>query len=326
MVNFICFIFQEHTRVRIVETDLSRGLSWLNGSQNVDGGWGFKRGEPSDFFATSLLDWSRFVKANLHKKLKAYHLAVELFISYQNSDGGWTRRPNEKSSVQMTAYVLPILVPSGSSISSAVIRKGVVFLERSVMPDRGWGEPWDYELRGYDGVYVKPGNSQPWITALVITALLETKKSKTRLIRNGIEYLIKTRLADGGWGISKDSEKSETDCTSFALSAFVKTNSDPKIMEQATKLLLGLQNNDGGWGWPNVEKKEPSSVESTERKMHALLDTNLPITSAALNRAKKFLLSVQNIDGSWGLYLGKDGVTYVTAGVLAALSRMRSKT
>lgn len=305
--------------MRIVETPLSRGLSWLSGSQNVDGGWGFKRGEPSDLFATSLLDWARFVKANLQKKLKAYHLTVKLLLSYQNPDGGWPRRPTEKSSVQMTAYVLPILVHSGSPISPAV-RKGVDFLERSVMPDGGWGEPWDYELRGYDGVYVKPGNSQPWITALVITALLETEK--TKFLANGIKYLTKTRLADEGWGISKDSEKSETDCTSFALSAFTKTNSNPKIIEQATKLLLGFQNSDGGWGWPNVEKKEPSSVESTERKLHALLDTNISITSDALKRAKKFLLSAQNVDGSWGQYPVKDGVPYVTAGVLAALSRM----
>lgn len=308
-----------------METPLSRGLSWLGDSQNVDGGWGFKRGEPSDLFATSLLDWSRFVKADIHKRLKTYQFAVRFLLSYQNQDGGWPRRPGEKSAVQMTAYVLPILVHSSLTIPSTIIRKGVAFLERSVMQNGGWGEQLDYELRGYDGVYVKPGSSQPWITALVITALSETAEAETKFIRNGIKYLTKTRLADGGWGISKDSKKSETDCSSFALSAFVKTNSDPEVIKQATELLLDFQNNDGGWGWPNIEKKEPSSIESTERKMHALLDTNMPTTSDALNRAKKFLLSVQNVDGSWGLYPGKDGVTYVTAGVLAALSRMGLK-
>lgn len=308
-----------------METPLSQGLSWLGDSQNVDGGWGFKRGEPSNLFITSLLDWSRFVKANLSSRLKTYPLAVRFLLSYQNPDGGWPRKLGEKNSVQMTTYVLPILVHSRLTIPPTIIRKGVAFLERSVMQDGGWGEQWDYELRAYNGVYVKPGNSQPWITALVVAALSEIAEAETELIMNGMKYLTKTRLADGGWGISKDSEKSETDCTSFALSAFVKTNSGPKVIDQATKLLLNLQNSDGGWGWPNVEKKKPSSVESTERKMHALLDTNMPIASDALNRAKRFLLSAQNVDGSWGLYPGKDGVTYVTAGVLAALSRMGSK-
>lgn len=38
-----------------------QGLRFLDDTQNADGGWPFAPGEPSDLFATALLDWNYFV-------------------------------------------------------------------------------------------------------------------------------------------------------------------------------------------------------------------------------------------------------------------------
>jgi squalene cyclase len=303
----------------MMEASITKGFNWLRLAQNPDGGWGFGKGEPSDLFATALLDWSYFVRVGLHKKLGTYSQTIQFLIKMQNPDGGWPRKPGEYSAVQMNAYVLPILIHAGPGRNSPVVLNGVRWLKKQQLKNGAWGEPEYYEVRKYDGVFVKPGKPQPWISALSVTSLLEAGESASVEVKKGIKYLLSTQQADGGWSIIEGAV-SETDCTSFSVSAL--TRYDPKLdaIKNAIHFLLNLQNADGGWGWPNVWKKEPSSIESTARKVHALLDAGINKRLSTIKRAAKFLLSAQNQDGGWGLYKKeKMSVPYVTASVLSVL-------
>lgn len=219
----------------------------------------------------------------------------------------------------MTAYVLPLLVHAGFALNEAV-SKGIEWLVARQFPDGGWGEASTYEVCRHDGVYVRPGASQPIWTALCLIALADADRRSLPQARRGLGYLLDTRNAEGGWPI-QPAGASETDCTALAISALARWGLAATVAAEAMRWLVEVQNADGGWGWPNVWKKEPSSVESTSRKLHALLDcgyTEQPVLAGALT----YLREAQNSDGGWG-YRSRDNesVPYVAAGVSAALER-----
>lgn len=78
------------------------------------------------------------------------------------------------------------------------------------------------------------------------------------------------------------------------LARALKQTPDPRWTEE----LLALQNPDGGWP-RELGKQMPSGVVTSARVLELLLKTGLPSASAAAEKAIRFLLSSQRVDGGW---------------------------
>jgi hypothetical protein len=110
-----------------------------------------------------------------------------LLISSQNSDGGWGYHPGSESGVEATSWVLLVLglTDQGNSMLGQAGARGFDWLRRAQLPDGSWP------------AFV--GQSQGcWASSLACLALLRQTDS-TDLAAKGINWLINTWPAEGGW-------------------------------------------------------------------------------------------------------------------------------
>src|SRR5699024_9399125 len=70
------------------------------------------------------------------------------------------------------------------------------WLEEHQNPNGGWGE----DLRSYDDpAWIGHGDSTASQTAWALLALLAVDRHSTDAVRHGVDYLVRTQRADGGW-------------------------------------------------------------------------------------------------------------------------------
>jgi squalene-hopene/tetraprenyl-beta-curcumene cyclase len=77
-----------------------------------------------------------------------------------------------------------------------MVRRAVRWLEARQNPDGGWGETCD----SYADVHLKGrGISGPSQTAWALLGLMAAGAANTPAVARGIEFLVGTQRADGGW-------------------------------------------------------------------------------------------------------------------------------
>ena len=120
--------------------------------------------------------------------------AITHLISNQNLDGGWSDLKGEPSRPTVTSYILEALGRSDAR-NSQEVERGVRWLEQAQCVDGGWTEiverPWEGGIR--------PGETQPWITASCIRGLNSCPQSQKRVINMALEFLEETQRPDGSW-------------------------------------------------------------------------------------------------------------------------------
>ena len=148
---------------------------------------------------SSNLDGTAFVLVDLstapelHNDYRVSN-AITYLIFSQNPDGGWSDLKAEPSRPAVTSYVLWALGKFNVRTSQEVER-GVRWLEQNQQEDGGWTEiverPWEGGIR--------PGETQPWITASCIRGLNSCPQIRERVIENALVFLEKTQRQNGSW-------------------------------------------------------------------------------------------------------------------------------
>ena len=276
--------------------------------QNLDGGWSYGYGVPSDADSTSwcLLFLSNFEGLN-RQKLSS---ALDFLLKHQSPfDGGFR------------AYAAPRAVGRYMRIDDNVSFEGWASSQMCVSAVAAQALMENCSSKGVDEVlsYIRNGqisegcwNSYWWIGKLYATThCIEAlnkrgNKDDINLIYKGQKWIAKTQLSDGSWADSKVQESGWAFSTALALSGLL---ADPKMIFDAQikngiKWLVANQLPDGSWATNHILRipapwiKEPWNQQSWNadgRAINAVIkDHRRLFTTAtvfmALNQYKKRIL------------------------------------
>jgi squalene-hopene/tetraprenyl-beta-curcumene cyclase len=190
-----------------------RAINWLLAMQNSNGGWGaFDRDIENDIlekvpFAdhNAMLDpacpdiSARVLEALSHYGFrvgqKPVDRAVAFIVSRQEETGAWFGRWGVNY-IYGTWQVLVGLAAVDFDMHALVVRRAVRWLKDVQNADGGWGE----SCRSYDEpALAGQGESTASQTAWALLGLLAAGEGGSPEVRAGVEYLIGTQNASGGW-------------------------------------------------------------------------------------------------------------------------------
>jgi squalene-hopene/tetraprenyl-beta-curcumene cyclase len=190
-----------------------RAINWLVTMQNANGGWGaFDRNIENRVlekvpFAdhNAMLDpacpdiSARVLEALSHYGFRVgqspVDRAVSFIVSRQEDSGAWFGRWGVNY-IYGTWQVLVGLAAVGFDMHAPAVRRAVRWIKEVQNADGGWGE----SCRSYDDPSLAgQGDSTASQTAWALLGLLAAGEGNSAEVRAGIEYLIGTQDADGGW-------------------------------------------------------------------------------------------------------------------------------
>jgi squalene-hopene/tetraprenyl-beta-curcumene cyclase len=189
-----------------------RAVNWLLAMQSRDGGWAaFDVDNNWEFLSyvpfadhNAMLDptcpdiTGRVLEALVSSGVKLGHPAIRRGIDFlkrsQEMDGSWYGRWGV-AYIYGTFLALRGLEAAGESDREAYILRAGEWLRSIQNADGGWGE----SCASYDRNSFVPAPSTPSQTAWAILGLLAGGDTHSNSVLKGIEYLIETQRADGGW-------------------------------------------------------------------------------------------------------------------------------
>lgn len=192
---------------------IHRGVHWILGMQNKDGGWGaFDRDNNRELFTqvpfadhNAMVDPStadltaRVLEAFADVQLPISHPASQRAIQYvwseQEDDHCWYGRWGINY-LYGTWQSIVGLIEIGIPADDPRIVRAVSWLKSKQQPSGGWGETADSyadpSLRGQ-------GESTPSQTAWALMGLMAAGEIDSAAVRRGIHFLLEAQKADGNW-------------------------------------------------------------------------------------------------------------------------------
>jgi len=189
-----------------------RAVDWLLAMQGSDGGWAaFDVDNNWNFLSAvpfadhnAMLDptcpdiTGRVMEALAACGVPNSHTAVRRGVAYlkrsQEADGSWYGRWGVDY-IYGTYLALRGLRASGESDREAFILRAGEWLRSIQNADGGWGE----SCASYDQNTFVAAPSSPSQTAWAVLGLLASGDSTSDSVQKGVEYLMETQRADGGW-------------------------------------------------------------------------------------------------------------------------------
>jgi len=191
-----------------------RGLAWMLGMQNDDGGWAsFDRGNDKRWLTevpfadhNAMIDPStaditgRVLESLSHfPEFTASHPVVRRALSFlrraQETDGAWYGRWGVNY-IYGTWQVLRGVRCIGEDPEAPYVRRGARWLEDHQNADGGWGESVaSYDDPSRRGV----GASTPSQTAWALMGLFAASGPDGAAVRRGVRWLLEAQTAEGTW-------------------------------------------------------------------------------------------------------------------------------
>jgi squalene-hopene/tetraprenyl-beta-curcumene cyclase len=195
-----------------------RGIAWLLGMQNDDGGWGaFDRGCDKEILThvpfadhNALLDPSTadvtgravFALRRLGMAAEAPELtrAVAFLRRQQEADGSWYGRWG-CNYIYGTWLVLSALASCGDVSREPWCRRAANWILSRQNPDGGWGEsPRSYDDPAQKGIGPSTAAQTAWaLMGLFAAGVNAPATPATPAIDRGVEYLLRGQRGDGSW-------------------------------------------------------------------------------------------------------------------------------
>ena len=193
---------------------MERGLTWLRGMQNADGGWAsFDRDndkrwltevpfadhnamiDPSTADITGRVLECLATFPGFSSENPTVQRAVRFLREDQKLDGSWYGRWGVNH-VYGTWQALRGLARSGEDMRAPTARRAVRWLALHQNADGGWGE----SISSYDhAADVGRGASTPSQTAWALMGLLAAGETGSRAVQNGVRHLLETQDDAGTW-------------------------------------------------------------------------------------------------------------------------------
>ena len=196
-----------------VRDAIDRGVRWLLAMQNRDGGWAAFDTDIDNQVLTkvpfadhnAMLDPScaditmRVVELLGNLGRRAEHPAVARALEYlwatQEPEGCWYGRWGVNY-IYGTWQALLGLAAIGHPMDDPRVVRAVEWLESVQQADGGWGE----SCESYDDPALKGiGQTTASQTAWAVMGLIAAGRAESDAVRRGVEYLLRTRRADGTW-------------------------------------------------------------------------------------------------------------------------------
>ena len=207
---------------------IERGVVWMLGMQNDDGGWAsFDKGNDKEWLTkvpfadhNAMIDPSTAdITARVLESLSyqdEYHLvrcknvadkdkvakaqdivrrATEFIKKDQCSDGSWFGRWGVNY-IYGTWQVLRGMHLIGEDMNKGYLRRGVEWFKHHQNSDGGWGET----IGSYDDISLKgKGESTKSQTAWALMGLISAGQGNSQSVRRGVQYLLDTMTPAGTW-------------------------------------------------------------------------------------------------------------------------------
>ncbi|MFH0938349.1 MAG: prenyltransferase/squalene oxidase repeat-containing protein [Planctomycetota bacterium] len=210
------------------QTAIERGVQWMLGMQNDDGGWGsFDRGNDKEWMihvpfadhnamidpstaditarvleSLSYMDEYHLVrhqyvadKPKVKKAQQVVRHAITFIKNDQCEDGSWFGRWGVNY-IYGTWQVLRGLKLIGEDMNKGYARRAIEWFKQHQNSDGGWGE----SIASYDDPKLKgQGVSTASQTAWALMGLISANQSNSQTVRHGVKFLLDTQTDEGSW-------------------------------------------------------------------------------------------------------------------------------